>query len=253
VKGRAFVGTSGWNYKHWRGTIYETGFPQRRWLERIAQHFDAVEVNTSFYRIPSRETVEAWERGTPASFVFALKLWRGITHYRKLKNAGDLTKRFLESAEGLPEPRRAPLLIQLPPNQGLDASKLERYIADFRALTPTSWSIAVEFRNDAWLQPEVYEMLDRLSVALCIHDMAGRGATENPNNAPFIYIRRHGSSDARYAGSYSPQKIAHDAGRIRQWTLDGRNVYVYYNNDIGGHAYRNAIDLRAALLSQEPR
>src|SRR6185437_14920439 len=80
VKGRAFVGTSGWNYKHWRGTIYETGFPQRRWLERIAQHFDTVEVNTSFYRIPSRETVEAWERGTPASFVFALKLWRGITH-----------------------------------------------------------------------------------------------------------------------------------------------------------------------------
>lgn len=246
---RAYVGTSGWNYKHWRGIIYEKGFPQRRWLERIAERFDSVEVNTSFYRIPTRETVDAWQQATPSSFLFALKLWRGITHYRKLKNAGNLTERFLESAEVLPQNRRAPLLIQLPPNQGRDTAKLEAYIREFRSLARTRWQIAVEFRNSNWLEPEVYRALDRLHVALCIHDMAGRGATDQPNDAPHVYIRRHGSADGRYAGSYSPEAIAQDAHRIREWVNEGRNVYIYYNNDIGGHAFYNATDLRSALSS----
>jgi uncharacterized protein YecE (DUF72 family) len=182
--------------------------------------------------------------------VFALKLWRGITHYRKLKNAADLTKRFLESADRLEPARRAPLLIQLPPNQGLDLAKLEEYIEEYRALASFRWDIAVEFRNPAWLQPEVYRSLDRLRVALCVHDMAGRGETDTPNDAPLVYIRRHGSSGGRYAGSYSPEQLARDAERISGWVSEGRPVYVYYNNDIGGHAWWNARDLRAAISSK---
>ncbi len=222
VKGRAFVGTSGWNCKHWRGPVYESGFPQRRWIERIAEQFASVEVNASYYRIPERESVEAWEEATPPSFLFAMKLWRGITHYRKLKNAGDLTERFLKSAEALEENRRAPLLIQLPPNFGENTARLEEYIDEFRALAPTTWAISVEFRNDAWLQPAVYRMLDRLRVALCIHDMAGRGATDKPNDVEFVYMRRHGPTEARYSGSYSREHIARDAGRIRRWMREGR-------------------------------
>lgn len=241
------VGTSGWNYKHWRGLIYEPGFSQKRWLERIASTFDTVEVNTSFYRIPKRETVESWAQATPPSFVFALKLWRGITHYRKLKNAGDLTQRFLDSAEALPEEKRGPLLFQLPPNQGSDAEKLKAYIEDFRAVAPGPWRLAVEFRNDAWLHPAIYKILDKLDVAVCIHDMAGAAATDKPNDASLVYVRRHGPTEHRYAGSYSREQIAEDAARIRGWTREGRDVYVYYNNDIGGHAFYNAISLRGAL------
>jgi uncharacterized protein YecE (DUF72 family) len=250
VSGRAFVGTSGWNYKHWRGSIYEPGFPQRRWLERIASQFDTVEVNTSFYRIPKPETIQSWQQATPPSFVFALKLWRGITHYRKLKNAADLTSRFLATAERLDEGRRAPLLIQLPPNQGLDCEKLAAYIEEFRSLSPTEWRIAVEFRNDAWLHSSVYAKLDRLGVALCVHDMAGKAATPHPNNVPFVYVRRHGTAEGRYAGSYSASQIAEDADRIAAWNRADRDVYVYYNNDIGGHAFRNALELKAVLAKR---
>jgi uncharacterized protein YecE (DUF72 family) len=249
VEPRAYVGTSGWNYKHWREAIYPRGLPQRKWLEQTAATFDTVEVNTSFYRIPKRETVEAWQAGTPADFVFALKLWRGITHYRKLRNAGDLTERFLQSAEALPVNRRGPLLIQLPPSQGKDLAKLDEYVREYRALAPSRWDIAVEFRNSGWLQPDVYRALDRLQAALCIHDMAGKGDAGTPNDVPFVYVRRHGSAGGRYAGSYSPEAIAHDAASVRSWVREGRRVYVYYNNDIGGHAWWNAKDLRAAISS----
>jgi uncharacterized protein YecE (DUF72 family) len=249
VQARAYVGTSGWNYKHWRDLIYPRGLSQKKWLGQAAATFDSVEVNTSFYRIPRPETVEAWQAATPPHFVFALKLWRGITHYRKLKAAGDLTERFLESGEALAPERRAPLLIQLPPNQGKDLPKLEEYVDEWRRLAPTAWEIAVEFRNSAWLEPDVYESLNRLQVALCIHDMAGKGDTDTPNQAPFVYVRRHGTAGGRYAGSYSPERIGYDAGRIAGWVREGRRVYVYYNNDIGGHAWWNARDLRTAISS----
>jgi uncharacterized protein YecE (DUF72 family) len=251
VAARAWIGTSGWNYKHWREIIYPKGLSQRRWLDFYLQHFDTVEVNTSFYRIPTPATVQAWSDSTPPSFRFALKLWRGITHYRKLKAAADLTGRFLESTEVLPVGRRAPLLIQLPPNQGKDLAKLRDYILEFRDLSDSKWRIAVEFRNASWLEPDTYSELDRLDAALCIHDMAGKGAVERPNDASFVYARRHGSQGGRYEGSYSPEQIAADACDIARWKSEGRSVWVYYNNDIGGHAWWNATALRAAISSEQ--
>ncbi len=216
-------------------------------MERIAETFDTVEVNTSFYRIPKPETVESWVRQTRDDFLFALKLWRGITHYRKLANAGDLTERFLKSADVVPRTRRAPLLIQLPPNQKPNLPKLEAYIREFRKLSGNGWRIAVEFRQDDWLSDETYALLDRLKAAVCLHDMQGKGATDRANEAPFVYVRRHGSSEKRYAGSYSPAAIARDGRHVRKWVREGRDVFVYYNNDIGGHAYRNAQALIAAV------
>lgn len=247
MQGRAFIGTSGWIYKHWRGVIFEKGFARRRWLGRMAELFETVEVNTSFYRIPKRKTIESWVAETPDRFVFALKLWRGITHYRKLLNAGDLTERFLQSANAIPEPRRAPLLIQLPPNQKPNLTKLEAYIKELRDLSHNTWRIAIEFRHDDWLTPATYKLLNRLDAALCLHDMQGKGATGKANHASFLYLRRHGSSEQKYAGSYSPEAIGHDAKAIRKWIREGRDVFLYYNNDIGGHAFHNALDLRSRL------
>jgi uncharacterized protein YecE (DUF72 family) len=244
VHARAYVGTSGWNYKHWRELIYPKGFPQRRWLDFTAEHFNTVEVNTSFYRIPKRDTIEAWHKATPSSFVFALKIWRGISHYRKLKNAETFTTNFLDVAEALPENRRAPLLLQLPPNYGKDVERLRSYLSVLHSLMPSRWQVAVEFRNDSWLDAEVYRVLDANGAALCLHDMPGRAAVDQPNDVPFVYIRRHGTAEGRYSGSYSPDAIVRDAERMRCWVAQGRSAYLYYNNDIGGHAFWNALAAR---------
>jgi uncharacterized protein YecE (DUF72 family) len=244
VAHRAYIGTSGWNYKHWRNLIYAPKFAQKNWLGFIAEHFDTVEVNTSFYRIPTSETIAAWQQATPAQFKFALKLWRGITHYKKLINAAEFTRRFLDVADVLDTKRRGPLLIQLPPNQSKDLAKLDMYLRELRGLLTTRWNVALEFRHDSWLDPEVYRLLDKHRAALCIHDMPGKAATTTPNDAPFIYMRRHGTAEGRYAGSYSEEQLEHDAGNVRKWTKEGKSVYVYYNNDIGGHAFWNARQLR---------
>ena len=241
---RAYVGTSGWNYKHWRNLIYPLKFAQRRWLGFTAERFDTVEVNTSFYRIPTRETVAAWQDSTPPHFKFAMKLWRGITHYKKLVAAQEFTRRFLDVIDVLEPHRRAPLLVQLPPNQGKDVPKLDHYLGEINSLFTIPWEVAVEFRNDAWLTTDVFAVLDRHGAALCIHDMVGKAAIDEPNQAPFVYIRRHGTASGPYAGSYSEEQLTYDASRIRRWVAEGKSVYIYFNNDIGGHAFWNAEQLR---------
>jgi uncharacterized protein YecE (DUF72 family) len=242
---QSYIGTSGWNYKHWRNSIYPEKLAQARWLGFIAERLDTVEVNTSFYRIPKAETISKWQESTPGGFLFAVKLWRGITHYKKLLNAGQYVASFLQVIEVLQPERRAPLLIQLPPNRRKDTGKLEAFLIELRNLSPSPWDFAFEFRNTDWLTPDVYGLLDRHRVAVCLHDMQGRGATDKPNDAPFVYVRRHGSGEGRYAGSYAPKQIEEDAAQVRKWVRQGMPVYVYYNNDIGGHAFRNALDLKA--------
>ena len=243
------IGTSGWNYKHWQGIFYPKGFPQREWLRYIAAQFDTVEINTSFYRIPNTESVAQWQCNTPPHFLFAVKLWRGITHYRKLTNSQEFLRRFFDVFEPLHEKRRAPLLIQLPPNQGKNPEKLKAFFDDLRATAPSKWPYAVEFRNDSWLSDDVYRLLDDEGAALCVHDMRGAGATNEPNTARVVYMRRHGSGEGKYAGSYSPEQIRADAGNIRSWASAGRDVFVYYNNDIGGHALMNAHQLKQELAA----
>jgi uncharacterized protein YecE (DUF72 family) len=247
VTPRAYVGCSGWNYKHWRNLIYPAKFAQKRWLGFMADRFDTVEVNTSFYRIPKPETIRSWQEATPDRFKFALKLWRGITHYRKLVNSQEFTRRFLDVADVLEPQRRAPLLVQLPPNQGKDIDKLRAYLQDLQSSFTTPWQVAVEFRNDTWLAEDVYRLLDEKRTALCIHDMPGKAATDHPNDVDFVYVRRHGTAKGRYAGSYSPEQLASEADRIQRWVKGGKSVYIYFNNDIGGHAFWNAETLRSMI------
>jgi uncharacterized protein YecE (DUF72 family) len=241
------IGTSGWNYKHWREIFYPKGVPQKNWLRYLAAQFDTVEINTSFYRIPKTESVAQWQCDTPPQFRFAVKLWRGITHYRKLMNSQEFLRRFFDVFEPLDEKRRAPLLVQLPPNLGRNTERLKAFFDDLRAAAPSTWKYAVEFRNNSWLTEEVYSLLDDEGAALCVHDMRDAGATDTPNAAPFVYIRRHGSGEGKYAGSYSNEQIRADASRISSWHADGKDVFVYYNNDIGGHALENARQLKQKL------
>ena len=243
---RAWIGTSGWNYSHWRGIYYPGGLRSADWLGYYARLFDTVELNNSFYRIPAPRLMREWQAHTPARFRFAVKVWRGITHYRKLKNCREYIRSFLAAAEQLEGRRRGPLLIQLPPNQGKDVARLEQFLDELKAASEARWKIVVEFRNPEWLCRDVYDLLDRQRAAVCIHDMAGSVTTE-ANNASFVYVRRHGLDVGPYTGCYTSDEINGDARRIRSWLKEGRTVFVYFNNDTKGYAVENARQLRAEL------
>lgn len=247
MAGTAYIGTSGWNYKHWRQIFYPEGLKAALWLNYFAERFDTVEINTSFYRIPRAATVAAWPAQTPPGFTFAAKLWRGITHYKKLLGCRPHLESFFAALGELPRDRRAPLLIQLPPGQGLALDKLKAFWDDLEAAGAAGWRVAVEFRHPSWLIEDVYRWLAGRDAAVCVHDMWGRGETERPNDASFVYVRRHGSGQGRYSGDYSQAQIDEDAARIRHWLSVGRDVYAYYNNDIGGHALTNARQLRETV------
>jgi uncharacterized protein YecE (DUF72 family) len=244
-----YIGTSGWNYADWKERFYPAGLKQSEWLGYLARRFDTTEINNSFYRIPTREYVERWAGQVSGRFRFAVKLWRGITQYKKLNDCRDALASFFEAFDSLPTPKRGPVLVQLPPSQGCDAEKLDRFLDDLRDVTsPSRWKVAVEFRNGGWLRDGVYQLLDRHGAALCLHDMVDRAPVGEPNDARFIYVRRHGPQ-GDYRGGYSRRALEQDAENIRNWLSRGKKVFVYFNNDVEGHAIRNARQL-IELLGQ---
>lgn len=243
---KAYIGTSGWNYSHWRERFYPRGVSAPKWLSYYAQHFDTAEINYSFYRIPKRSDVKQWLEQTPSSFRFAIKLWRGITHYKKLIGCEKYLRNFLDVFELIPTRQRGPLLVQLPPQQRRDLDKLQGFLEQVKEATaPQRWKVAVEVRHNDWLDEELYRLLDQAHAALCVHDIE-RGYTVEPNEASFVYVRRHGGKLA-YRGNYGSARIQTDAKRVRAWLESNRTVYVYYNNDAEGHAVRNALALRELL------
>lgn len=244
---KAYIGTSGWNYQHWKGSFYPNDVHSSQWLHYLAERFNSVEINTSFYRIPAAQSVAEWQKQVPNGFRFAVKLWRGITHFKKLNDCGDYTKRFLEAFAPLDTSHRGPLLVQLPPQQGKDVDKLRRFLNDFKTIaSPDRWKVTVEFRHDDWLSPDVRDVLDREHVALCLHDIHP-GGTDTPNDVSFVYVRRHGRE--AYRGKYGPRQIETDARHIRSWLAEGRTVFEFFNNDVEGHAVVNARQLQQAIAN----
>lgn len=252
--GQLHIGTSGWNYSHWREVFYPRSVPARRWLMFYAERFTTVEVNNTFYRKPTVSMIESWQEATPPHFRFAIKMWRGITHYRQLLNTPDLLEKFMPVIAHLAPARRAPLLVQLPERMKPNGERLDRFLADLReSMDQPGFRVAVEFRNPQWLTPEIVQLLSAHGAALCLADMSYCPITL-PNvgegGVDFIYIRRHGGH-GQYGGpgDYTPEEIAADARAIAADLAAGRDVYVYYNNDLGGHAVFNARSLEDSLRS----
>lgn len=241
-RGRCLIGTSGWSYTDWaRGRFYPRGLPRGEWLRFFAKHFPTVEINSSFYRVPRVEYVSRWRRSTTTRFRFAVKLWRGITHHKRLVDCSRDLERFFDVVNRL-GPKRGPLLVQLPPNLRVAPEALHSFLEDARAAArPLRWRIAVELREPSSLNEEVMEILTRNGAALCLSDMP-RCPVSEPNDAGFVYVRRHGPG-GRYRGCYSPGMISADARRVGAWLRGGRDVFVYYNNDVDGHAIENARSL----------
>jgi uncharacterized protein YecE (DUF72 family) len=239
-KGRARVGCSGWQYRDWKGRVYPDDLPQARWLEYYAGLFDTVEINNSFYRLPSRETVDGWRARATRGFLFAVKASRYLTHMRKLRDPRDPLDLLFDRARRL-GPHLGPVLYQLPPRWKEDRERL----AEFLDAIPRDVPQAMEFRDPSWYSDHTFAALERYGVALCLHDMPD---SMPPRQAvgPFVYVRFHGTS-GKYAGRYSDAQLRQWAAWLARELRKGRDCYAYFNNDREGHAVTNAKALRSAI------
>lgn len=246
MAGRVHVGTSGWHYKHWLGDFYPEKLPAKEMLSFYTQHFDTVEINNTFYHLPADSTFNAWRDSSPKNFLYVLKGSRFITHMKKLKDPQTSTAKFFHGAELLEE-KLGPILFQLPPRWQLDLDRL----SEFLEALPKQHRYTFEFRDQSWLVQPVYDLLQRHNAAVCIYDFASR-PTPFQITSDFTYVRFHGPGEAKYAGSYPESALQEWARRIRDWLPELSAVYVYFNNDVGGHAVRNARRLRELLNSATP-
>jgi uncharacterized protein YecE (DUF72 family) len=235
------IGCSGWNYAHWREIFYPKGLPARRWLEHYAQAFDTVEVNTTFYRLPSRDAVAAWAAATPPGFLFAVKASRYLTHVKRLTDLGQGVERFYERIEPLVGAGKlGPVLWQLPANFHRDDERLASALAAL-----PSGRHCFEFRHASWFVPEVYALLRRHGAALVIGDHPERPFQSHELTAGWTFVRFHYGSRGRN-GNYSRREIEQWARRIARWRAQA-DVYVYFNNDWNGYAIENGIALKKML------
>jgi uncharacterized protein YecE (DUF72 family) len=235
------VGCSGWNYKDWRGEVYPAGLPARRWLEHYSTLFDTVEVNSTFYRLPSRQAVARWVEQTPAGFEFALKASRYLTHVKRLTGMAEGVKRFYEPLAPLIEAGRlGPVLWQLPENFHRDAGRLAAALA----LLPAGRH-AVEFRHESWFSSEVYAPLREHGVALVVGDHPERRFQSYEATTGWRYVRFHYGHRGR-RGNYSHSELDAWARRLHDWRADGP-LFAYFNNDWEAFAPRNASRLRSQL------
>lgn len=235
---RTHIGTSGWNYKHWsNGIFYPEDLKPPEWLRFYSQRFDTVEINNSFYRLPEREVFSRWRKQVPAGFTFSVKASRFLTHIKRLKDPEEPLNRFFSRAVELKQ-TLGPVLFQLPPQMKCDLDRLYAFLSALRERTRRRRIRCVlEVRSADWLASSVFEMLHDYGVALCFADWDDLPVSE-PITSDFVYIRRH--SGRAGDGAYSRQELDADIRRIRAWNREGRDVYVYFNNDWKGYAVQNA-------------
>jgi uncharacterized protein YecE (DUF72 family) len=231
----ARVGCSGWVYRHWRGPVYPADLPAKRWFEHYARLFDSVEINNSFYRLPTEAAAEGWAAQAPPGFVYALKLGQFGSHRMKLKDAGSWLPNHMDRVERLGA-SAGPTLVQLPPRWKRNAERLD----EFLAVAPKHVRWAVEVREASWLHEETYEVLRRHGAALCIHDLLAGHPWELTTD--WTYVRFHGprATEAAYQGRYGPDGLFWMADRLEGWLKEGCDVYAYFNNDDSGYAVEDA-------------
>ncbi|SFM72491.1 DUF72 domain-containing protein [Thermodesulforhabdus norvegica] len=232
------VGTSGWNYRHWKEVFYPKGLSSRKWLEFYATHFNTVEVNATFYRTLPEKTFAGWYDRTPEGFLWSVKAPRKITHHLRLENAASLCKEFLNSLSPLRE-KLGPILFQLPPGLKYTPEK-HRTFLELISRIPLA---VIEPRNNTWFEDAVLEELKSHRIALCISHSGGRFPYLETITSNFAYLRLHGPKRL-YASEYSLKDLEAWAGKIRAWNVPS---FVYFNNDFNGYAVKNALQLLEIL------
>ena len=218
----------------------------RAMLDYYARDFDTVEVNNSFYRLPPSATFEAWRNAAPDNFCFAVKGSRYLTHAKRLMDPEPAIERLMAATSGLGV-KRGPILFQLPPKWHCNLERLERFLDAL----PSGVRYSIEFRDQSWHNPQVFRLLCKHQVAFCLFELAGF-LSPMTVTADFVYVRLHGPGN-KYQGDYSPAVLRSWASRIRRWTGQGLDVYLYFDNDQNGYAAKNARDLKRMLTSSSRR
>lgn len=239
-KGTAYIGTSGWSYKHWKGSFYPEDVPDKGMLSYYQRFFRTVEINSSFYHLPLASTFEKWRKSSPDDFIFAVKASRYITHIKKLRESAEAVERFFDRARELRE-KSGPFLFQLPPGIKVNTELLQEFLHEL----PSGYRYVFEFRNPAWFSGEIYSMLLESGAASCIYELGGKLSPVKAGS-DFVYIRLHGPGGP-YRGSYPREALSEWAKRLGRWIDEGKDVYCYFDNDERGFAAMNAMELQKMM------
>ena len=243
AEGKVFLGTSGYSYAHWRKIFYRD-VPAAQWLQHYAEHFAALEVNATFYRLQTPETFSRWAHTTPRGFRFACKGSRFLTHMKRLLISDEGLDRFFGPLASLGR-KLGPVLWQLPPQMAhADPERLDTFLRACRGRMPHRIVHAVEFRSAAWYVDEVCDVLDAHGAAFCEHDLVD--ARPPRITGGYRYLRFHGAT-GKYRGRYGVDALRPVADDLLRWTARGRDAWVFFNNDLGGHALSDARDLGGLL------
>lgn len=240
---KIYVGTSGWHYKHWVGTFYPAGLKSKDFTNYYLRFFSSVEINNSFYKLPSAETFSNWRISVPEDFMFAVKASRFITHMKKLKDPQESIARFFQNVNALEE-KLGPILFQLPPGWTVNEERL----ADFLAVLPPYYRYTFEFRHHSWYSEKVLDLLRQYNAAFCIYELEYH-LSPIAVTADFVYIRLHGP-EQKYTGSYSDEALSWWARQCVDWQHQGLDVYIYFDNDLEGFAAFNAQRLQEIIKEQ---
>lgn len=235
-----YVGTSGWNYPHWKAVFYPEGLSQKAWLEHYVNFFNCVELNVTFYRLVKKKIFQNWRQKTPNDFYFVAKGSRFITHIKKIKGIKQPLDLFLGNASGLRE-KLALVLWQLPPSFKKDIKRLESF---FKLLKKTKIRHCFEFRNDTWFDQEVYRIFKEYNFCLCIAH-SSRFPCHRVVTADFLYLRFHGG-ESLYSSNYSDRELKDWASFGREFK-NKKDIFAFFNNDAQGFAVGNALRFRELL------
>jgi uncharacterized protein YecE (DUF72 family) len=239
-----YAGTSGWNYSHWKGPFYPEGIKDREMLEFYGRSFSTVELNNSFYHLPTEKSVHSWRDSTPDNFIFAVKASRFITHIKRLKDCEEPLKTLIDRMSGL-DKKLGPILFQTPPSLKFDPGRLSEFVS----VLPRGFGYAFEFRNPGWVNGETYKILADNNLAFCVYDFNGY-FTPWEITSELVYFRLHGPS-GKYAGSYPGSFLNELSSAFRKYAREGRKVFCYFDNDYAGYAALNALALKNLIEKAE--
>ncbi|MHB0976089.1 MAG: DUF72 domain-containing protein [Candidatus Aquicultorales bacterium] len=241
-----YIGTSGWSYEWWKDSFYPADLSKAKWLSYYSGRFSTVEINRSFYRLPTRDTFEKWKETVGEDFVFAVKASRYLTHNKKLKDPEEPWRRFIEAAVGLGS-TLGPILFEFQPSWRKNAERLSAFLS----ILPDTFRYAFEFRHPTWFDSEVFDLLRSKGAALVTAD-SPRFPQSFEITAGFSFIRFHGGR-LLYSSDYSGSELEEWGERILDMARDGRSVYAYFNNDAFGFAPKNARELIAIIEAKKEK
>jgi uncharacterized protein YecE (DUF72 family) len=222
-------------YDDWRGVVYPADIPKRSWFEHYASLFDTVELNSTFYRLPTPAAFDRWAAQAPAGFVYSLKLGAFGSHRMKLRDAVSWLPNHVERARRLGD-ALGPTVVQLPPRWRRDTGRLD----EFLSVAPRGMRWSVELREPSWLHDDVFDVLRKHRAALCIHDLL----PDHPwiLTTDWVYVRFHGpaATTVKYHGRYGARRLAEPSRKLESVLEEGCDVFAYFNNDYEGHAVADA-------------